>query len=77
MDRSEMIETLSKNIVNVTFTKVNGEKRTMKATLRADSIPETKNSRQSNDDVIPVWDLENASWRSFRVDSVTEFLPQP
>ena len=77
MDRSEMIETLSNQVVNVTFTKVNGEKRTMKATLRADSLPETKNSRSSNDDIIPVWDIENASWRSFRVDSVIEFSPVP
>lgn len=77
MNRNEMIETLTNNVVNVTFTKVNGEKRTMRATLRPEVLPETKNSHSVNEDIIPVWDLENASWRSFRVDSVTEFTPAP
>lgn len=77
MERSEMIEALSNGIVNVTFTKVNGEKRTLKATLRPDTVPETKHSRPTNEDIIPVWDLENAAWRSFRVDSVTDFVPSP
>jgi hypothetical protein len=26
--------------------------------------------RKQNDDVLPVWDLDNNAWRSFRIDSV-------
>lgn len=73
--RNEMIDYLHNHIVNVTFTKVSGEKRVMKCTLKGDLIPalESKTSRKSSDEVVVCYDLDNNGWRSFREDSVTDF----
>jgi len=63
------------NIISVTFTKKNGEERILKCTLKDDYIiseekKETISNKKSNDDVLPVWDLDKSAWRSFRIDSV-------
>jgi len=80
MTKSELKELLQKNIVNVTFKKVNGETRVLKSTLKSDMLPkidivesiETKPKKPESDSVVACWDIENQGWRSFRVDSVTE-----
>lgn len=75
-DRSELIEVLANDVVEITFTKKNGEERIMKCTLRDDIIENMSNTspvssgRKVNPDVIPVFDLDKNDWRSFRVDSV-------
>lgn len=61
----------------ITFTKVNGEPRVMRCTLRADQLPPAKiteevRARETNYAILNVWDLDAAGWRSFRVDNVTE-----
>lgn len=72
-----MIEELHRGICTVTFKKVNGETRTMKCTLHPDYLPEqqTLNERTQTKDpnVIPVWDIDQNGWRSFRVDHVNDF----
>lgn len=75
MNRNELIEQLSTNICEVTFTKVNGEQRVMPCTLREDLLPPAKESskeRKVNEAVLSVWVTDANGWRSFRVDSVTE-----
>lgn len=59
----------------VKFTKVNGEERIMVCSLNDNYIPsyEFKGKKQPNDDVLPVWDIENMGWRSFRLDSVISY----
>lgn len=77
LNRNEMIEELHNHICNVTFTKVSGEKRVMKCTLKNDMVPvqESKtSSRKSSDEVVVCYDVENNGWRSFREDSVTDFV---
>lgn len=75
---------LKNGICTVTFTKVNGDTRVMKCTLNTSFIPsvqipqniteqEVESANSSN--VIRVFDLEALGWRSFRVDSVTDFTP--
>lgn len=73
---------LKGGICRVTFTKVNGETRVMRATLNPAFIPavqtppsldEQKEAAERNSDVIRVFDVEAQGWRSFRVDSVTDF----
>ncbi len=63
-------------IISITFTKKNGEERIMKCTLKDEYIiSEEKKSfsiRKENTEILPVWDLENSAWRSFRIDSVKE-----
>lgn len=71
-------EDLKNSILNVTFTKTNGEVRDMICTLREDLIPITTVSQsrrlehQLSDEVVRVYDLEKEAWRSFRVDSIID-----
>ena len=79
MKKESMVEQLKSHIVNVTFTKANGDERVMKCSLQTDVLPPHENktsTRKPNLDVIPGWDLESEGWRSFRVDSVTSFVVQ-
>lgn len=76
-DRTNLMELLYTNVVEVTFTKKNGEERIMKCTLKNDvienvsnTVPSTTKMKKINEDIIPVYDLEKNEWRSFRVDSV-------
>lgn len=75
MNRNELVEKLSANICEVTFTKVNGDQRVMPCTLREDILP-TRSSdtkeRKVNESVLSVWVTDANGWRSFRVDSVTD-----
>jgi hypothetical protein len=78
-DKNEIRANLYKGFANVTFTKKDGSIREMTCTLMSDHLPERiidENvrhvPRQENEDVLAVWDVDNKSWRSFRLDSVTE-----
>jgi hypothetical protein len=76
MNKDEMIETLKSSVVLVDFTKVSGEKRIMKCTLKSDVIPPKKEgvvNHRIADDVIAAWDVDNNGWRSFKIDSVNSF----
>ena len=71
---------LRENVLSVVFIKKDGSERVMECTLKPDHLPaqdentESKDKvRTENPDVIQVYDLENAGWRSFRVDSVLAF----
>jgi hypothetical protein len=74
--KENLIDMLRNNIVTVTFTKVNGEERTMKCTLMSEYVPNapTNNGQvllqESESKAVSVWDTEINGWRSFRVDSV-------
>jgi hypothetical protein len=79
INRDELIKDLRKCVIEVFFTKVNGEQRAMRCTLRPDILPpnyvneetEEKTFHQKNTDVIAAWDVTKGGWRSFRVDSVS------
>jgi hypothetical protein len=74
--KENLIDMLRNNIVTVTFTKVNGEERTMKCTLMAEYVPNAPSNngqvllQESESKAVSVWDTEMNGWRSFRVDSV-------
>lgn len=77
-NREELLTALRNNTVYVSFTKKDGTVRDMRCTLReamipSDAMPTGETTRKKNDDVIAVFDLEKDDWRSFRVDSVTEY----
>ena len=67
-------EALPRNIVNIRFSKVNGDIRVMKCTLMAEHLPDPLNEdlsmsrRPPNPNTTCVWDLEKNDWRSFRND---------
>lgn len=75
MTRAEMIKALQEGVCKVTFTKVNGDKRVMRASLLKEDLENhpTSGNGTSNYDVIPVIDVDKDEWRSFRVDSVETF----
>jgi predicted RNase H-like nuclease len=83
IDRDEMKSRLREGVCSVTFTKVNGETRAMKCTLKEallpeqNSLEESTNTRKENPSVIAAWDLDKQDWRSFRVDSVIAFESGP
>ena len=79
--RDELIGKLKNNVCVVVFEKRDGTERSMKCTLQEGVIPEAtkedplsqKKIRSLSEEVIPVWDTEKNSWRSFRIDSVKSF----
>lgn len=80
MNRDDLVNALKNGVVEVNFTKVNGENRIMKSTLKSENLPpqidiEEAISKKKNDEVLAVWDTEAAGWRSFRIDSIIEWKP--
>mgnify|MGYP000243889058 CR=1 FL=1 len=80
MTYNELKTRLEKYMMEVTFTKVNGEQRIMTCTLHPDALPPAikedamsqKKVRELNENVLNVWDTNAKGWRSFRVANVTE-----
>ena len=78
--KQELTETLKQGVYEVTFTKLNGEVRTMPCTLstaivppavKDDAISQTK-VREVNEALMVAWCTDKKAWRSFRVANVTE-----
>lgn len=77
-NQEQVTTALQEGIVEVKFVKVNGEERTMLATLDEglipiDQLPSSEavvESRMPNPDVRTVYDVEKDAWRSFRWDSL-------
>ena len=77
--RKEMNDALKEGIATVTFTKKDGTKRVMEATLMTEFMPivdssKPKVKRKVNEEVLAVFDIEKDSFRSFRIDSVVSFF---
>lgn len=76
MEKSEVLELLHNETVDLEFIKKDGSVRIMTATLRADKLPaqvdleEAVQKKTPNPDVMAVFDLINQGWRSFRWDSL-------
>lgn len=65
---------LHEGVVGITFIKKDGSERLMQCTLAESKIPSEfapKGSEKAkSDEVLPVFDVENDGWRSFRWDSI-------
>lgn len=76
--REELVKLLNEEVVNVTFTKLDGDERTMTCTLRENYLPEAKKGdplsqtkiRNLEEKTVVVWDVNANGWRSFRYDRV-------
>lgn len=76
--RDTVLKDLRGNVIEVHFTKVNGETRAMRCTLIPELLPPKyleeqaaeKEFHNTNSDVIRAWDVQARGWRSFRIDSV-------
>jgi hypothetical protein len=68
---------LHEGVCEVTFTKVNGDLRTMPCTLKPELLPpqvvvegEERRERKINETSLPVFVTDIGEWRSFRLDSI-------
>ena len=83
MEKSEVLDLLHNESVDLEFIKKDGTLRAMTATLKADSLPaqidleETVQKKTPNPDVLAVFDLINQGWRSFRWDSLQKVNGAP
>lgn len=73
----EIRHLLNENVCEVTFTKVNGELRTMPCTLKPDAMPqmvvnETHQTRLFKPETLSVWCIDKGEWRAFKVANVKE-----
>lgn len=78
LDKEKMIDILTKNIITLTFEKVNGEERVMKCTLINEIVPGEIDPSKMKEELTTterrpnqaVWSIGDGGWRSFRWDSV-------
>ena len=76
--KEQLMEMLHKEIVEVTFLKLDGEERKMPCTLIPSFLPAAtkedpltqKKVREISDKVVAVWAIESKGFRSFRYDRV-------
>jgi len=65
---------LKEDVVSITFIKKDGSERIMQCTLSESKIPSEfapkGTEKAKSDEVLPVFDVENDGWRSFRWDSI-------
>ena len=74
-NKQQIAEQARNGIINVRFTKVNGEERDMKCTLLSEYLPNQQEmdfTEVDSKDYLAVWDVEVNGWRSFRIESVSE-----
>lgn len=74
-EKDWLLTLLREQEITVKFVKKDGSEREMRCTLSENKIPSEKApkgaERTTNDNVVPVFDIENQGWRSFRWDSIT------
>ena len=75
----EIRNLLYNGICEITFTKVNGELRTMPCTLDSSLLPpqplkEFHETRLYKPETLSVWCVDKSEWRSFRVANVTRIV---
>jgi hypothetical protein len=75
----EIRSMLHHGVCEVTFTKVNGELRTMPCTLDRELLPpeplrEFHETRAYKPETLSVWCLDKMEWRSFRVANVKKIV---
>ena len=83
--KEQLMEMLHKEVVEVTFLKLDGEERKMPCTLIPSFLPKAtkedpltqKKVREISDKVVAVWAIESKGFRSFRYDRVTNVKVLP
>jgi len=84
--RSQVKDVLVKDIVEVTFTKINGDERVMTCTLQPDNLPEVvlKEGEEKKERVIKnpenslaVYDTKAEGWRSFVIRNIKSVNTSP
>ena len=74
-----LTQQLHESTLTVVFTKKDGTERTMRCTTSSELVPQTtqpesKKDRKLNESTIAVYDLDAASWKSFRIASLKSII---
>ena len=80
IEREELKALLQEKVMEVTFTKINGDKLIMECTLQPSALPPAKKDepitqkkvREINLEVMSVWDTKANGFRSFRMENILE-----
>jgi|TARA_B100001094_G_C17921396_1_gene666104 hypothetical protein len=84
--RSQVKDVLVQDIVEVTFTKINGDERVMTCTLQPDNLPkqvvkegEEKKERviKNPENSLAVFDTKADGWRSFLIRNIKSVNTSP
>jgi hypothetical protein len=84
--RSQVKDVLVKDIVQVTFTKINGDERVMTCTLHPENLPkpvvkegEEKKERviKNPENSLAVFDMKAEGWRSFVIRNIKSVNTSP
>jgi hypothetical protein len=73
--KEQVLAQLKQGICEITFNKVNGERRVMPCTLREDLLPAppkeatSRTPKDKESDVISVWCVDKEAWRSFKLSN--------
>jgi hypothetical protein len=72
-------ELLQQNVLEIKFKKVNGTERVMHCSLKKGIIPEFESKpsakiKKDNENIISVWDIQKDAFRSFRLDSLIDYV---
>ena len=84
-DRNALLDTLRGEVIQVTFSKVDGSERVMLCTINPALIPsefypkieangEPIKTIKENLNIIRAFDIEKLGWRSFRIDSIKSVI---
>ena len=77
MTNDEILNKLTTEVCEIVFEKKDGSTREMICTLKADLLPyisiQNMNESIRQNDFIPVYDLEEQAWRSFRPSKLVSF----
>jgi hypothetical protein len=73
--KEELREAAKNGVIEVSFLKTNGTHRVMRCSLQEKYLPPLMNDSETttkdNPNVLAVFDIVAAGWRSFRIDSVS------
>lgn len=76
MNPADLKQLLQQHVLEITFTKVNGEERVMPCTLKTDLLPpkplteDASERREGPPNTIRVFCTDKREWRSFRFDNL-------
>lgn len=78
LNKNEMIHQLKHDTITIVFTKKDGSKRVMQATLQQDLIQSPTYSSETarsntNTNLLTVWDTEKDGWRAINIDTIKSF----
>ena len=78
ISKEEVVNILKHHVVNLSFEKKDKTVRNMKCTLKESEIPienlkSSKQNKNENQEIVPVWDVEKQAFRCFRINSLIQY----